>query len=368
METLFDFLSANVLLLVVLLVLLGALGDIFYIVRQQTSVIIERLGKFHRIMRPGFHVKLPLVDKKAAVVSLRTRKNAFDLDAKTKDNVTIGLEVSVQYHVSTALPADPAESGIYKSYYMLQEPEGQMRDFLTDALRSSIPIYTLDEVFAKKDDIARDVNDTVSEQMHEYGFTVVSTLITRISLPAEVEDSMNQINAAQRTKAAAQDLAEADRIRRVTEAIAEAEAMEKAGEGIANQRKAIAFGIRDSLETIQETGVDNDEANYLFMFTQWTEMMTEFARHNKTATVVLPSDFTASSFFNQMCAANQVALDQTELAHGEDFKTKLAAKNKTEHKAKLGETPRTRIHHKEHSLRSHNEHNHGTSTHETTTH
>ena len=157
------------------------------------------------------------------------------------------------------------DSGVYKSYYMLQQPVAQMRDFITDALRSSIPVYTLDEVFAKKDDIAKDVNATVSEQMDAYGFTLVSTLITKIALPAEVEDSMNQINAAQRTKAAAQDLAEADRIRRVTEAKAEAEAMEKAGEGIANQRKAIALGIKDSLETIQETGVGNDEANQLFM-------------------------------------------------------------------------------------------------------
>ena len=184
-----------------------------------------------------------------------------------------------------------------------------MRDFITDALRSSIPVYTLDEVFAKKDDIAKDVNATVSEQMDAYGFTLVSTLITKIALPAEVEDSMNQINAAQRTKAAAQDLAEADRIRRVTEARAEAEAMEKAGEGIANQRKAIALGIKDSLETIQETGVGNDEANQLFMFTQWT-VMNEFAKSGRASTVVLPTDFRDSaSMFEQIVAAEQVVKD-----------------------------------------------------------
>ena len=114
--------------------------------------------------------------------------------------------------------AGPADSGIYKSYYMLQEPVDQMRDFITDALRSSIPVYTLDEVFAKKDDIAKDVNATVSEQMAAYGFTLVSTLITKIALPTEVENSMNDINAAQRKRAAAQELAEADRIKRVTEA------------------------------------------------------------------------------------------------------------------------------------------------------
>ena len=104
-------------------------------------------------------------------------------------------------------------------------------------------------------------------------------------------------------------LAEADRIKRVTEATAEAEAMEKAGEGIANQRKAIALGIKDSLEIIQETGVGNDEANQLFMFTQWSEMMTEFARTGKTSTVVLPSDF---SMFEQILTAGKVQNDSKE--------------------------------------------------------
>ncbi len=294
-----------IIFIVVILLIVGVVsGNLFFVVKQQHAVIIERLGKFHRIVGAGFHAKIPFMDRKAATVSLRTMKNGFDIDVKTEDNVTIGLEVSAQYHVSYELGNTPQESGVYKSYYMLQQPVAQMRDFITDALRSSIPVYTLDEVFAKKDDIAKDVNATVSEQMAAYGFTLVSTLITKIALPAEVENSMNQINAAQRTKAAAQDLAEADRIRRVTEAVAEAEAMEKAGEGIANQRKAIASGIKDSLEIIQETGVGNDEANQLFMFTQWTEMMNEFAKTGKSATVVLPSDFRQSaSMFEQMVTA-----------------------------------------------------------------
>ena len=287
-------------LLIPIIILLLLLPNACYVVEQQHAVIIERLGKFNRIVNAGFHVKVPVIDRKAATVSLRTMKNGFGIDVKTQDNVTIGLEVSAQYHVSYDMGAGPADSGIYKSYYMLQEPVDQMRDFITDALRSSIPVYTLDEVFAKKDDIAKDVNATVSEQMAAYGFTLVSTLITKIALPTEVENSMNDINAAQRKRAAAQELAEA-------------EAMEKAGEGIANQRKAIALGIKDSLEIIQETGVGNDEANQLFMFTQWSEMMTEFARTGKTSTVVLPSDFSQSaSMFEQMLTASKVQNDSKE--------------------------------------------------------
>ena len=259
-----------VILIVVLIVLAF---NAFFVVKQQNAVIIERLGRFSAILGAGLHAKVPFIDRKAATVSLRTMKNGFDIDVKTQDNVTIGLEVSVQYHVSYERGETPAQSGVYKSYYMLQQPVAQMRDFITDALRSSIPVYTLDEVFAKKDDIAKDVNATVSGQMAAYGFTLVSTLITKIALPAEVENSMNDINAA--------------------------------------QRKAIALGIQDSLENIQETGIGNDEANQLFMFTQWSEMMTEFARTGKTSTVVLPSDFSQSaSMFEQMLAATKATDDE----------------------------------------------------------
>ncbi|MFR9004849.1 MAG: hypothetical protein ACLVKA_00285 [Collinsella aerofaciens] len=91
---------------------------------------------------------------------------------------------------------------------------------------------------------------------------------------------MNDINAAQRKRAAAQELAEADRIKRVTEATAEPRRWKR-------QAKASPTSARPSrwasgtLEIIQETGVGNDEANQLFMFTQWSEMMTEFARTGK---------------------------------------------------------------------------------------
>ena len=292
------FLNSLIPAVVIAVIVIWLLSQAFFVVKQQHAVIIERLGKFNRIVFAGFNVMIPFIDRRAATISLRTMKNG--------DNVTIDLEISAQYRVDGRRGANAAESGVYKSFYTLQNPAEQMRDFLTDALRSAIPVYTLDEVFAKKDDIARDVNETVASQMEGYGFQLVSTLITKIGLPREVEDSMNQINAAQRTKAAAQDLAEADRIKRVTEAKAEAEAMEESGKGIANQRKAIAQGIKDSLGTIQESGVSETEANALFMFTQWTEMMSDFARNGKGSTVVLPSDFRESaSMFEQMIAAKK---------------------------------------------------------------
>ncbi len=295
------------MLIFTIFVLLLAAVIIFlniFIVQQQTEYIVERLGKFARTAGPGLHVKVPFIERVVAKVDLRTRQTAMQIDGKTKDNVTITMTVAAQFHVSYDR-GDGAvvQSGVYRSHYMLANPEDQMRAYIADALRSAIPNYSLDAVFDNKDSIAADVNTTVAARMVDYGYDLVSTLITSIGLPADVEASMNKINSAQREKEAAQSLADADRIKVVVEAQAQAQAMEESGRGIAAQRKAIAEGIASSLDVIRESGVSTKEANSLFLFTQWVEMMDEFAKRGAN-TVVLPNDFNqASSMFEQMLAA-----------------------------------------------------------------
>lgn len=293
--------------LIIIVIILLAVGGAFFIVQQQNAYIIERLGKYNRIVGPGFHFKIPVLERVAARVGMRTNQIDFSIDAKTKDNVTVTMDIAAQYHVSydQGEGAGQRGNGVYRSYYMLSEPISQMRAYLIDALRSAVPGYTLDEVFDKKDSIASDVNATVSAMMREYGYDLVSTLITSIGLPPDVEQSMNKINSAQRERIAAQSLAEAERIKIVTEAKASAEAMEEAGRGIAAQRKAIADGIADSLEVIKQSGVSTNEANQLFLFTQWTDMMVEFAKKGNASTVVLPSDFReTANMFDQLTVTN----------------------------------------------------------------
>ena len=273
-----------------------ALGSpVFFVVRQQEASIIERLGKFNRIVNPGLHFLIPFIERRAANVNLRTQEARYSLNGKTKDNVTIGTAVSVQFRVDQ-MPAQSVEqSGVYRSYYILSNPIDQMESYIADALRSAIPGYTLDEVFDNKDLIAQNVKDSVTELMAGYGYDIITTLITNIELPKDVERSMNAINSAQRDQEAAKALAEAERTKTVVAARAQAEAMEQTGIGIANQRKAIADGIAASLDTIKSSGVSSQEANDLFAYTQWVEMMGSFAESGRSSTVVLPSNFGGKS-------------------------------------------------------------------------
>ena len=264
----------------------------FYVIQQQHVGVIERLGKFHQVVGPGFHVRVPLIDR-VRDVSLMTEDEHITFDAKTEDNVTIELDVSVQYHVDYTQPAD-GPSGIYKSLYTLTDPVAQMKDYFADALRSQIPSRKLDEVFTEKDAIANAIDEVVSEKMREYGYVIVTTLITSIKLPHDVQQSMNRIIASKNDLESAKNEAEAERQKTVIAAQAKAEAMEAEGRGIANQRVAIAQGIRDSIDVIQGSELSSEEANRLFEYTQHIGMMEAFAQAG-ASTVVLPSEFSQSS-------------------------------------------------------------------------
>lgn len=286
-----------IIILVIVIVILGS-----YVVRQQHVAIVERLGRFHAITGPGFHVRIPLLDT-THDVSLMMEDEHIRLNAKTSDNVTVTLEVSVQYHVDSSDLQTGAQSGVYKSFYTLTDPVAQMRDYLADALRSQVPNLTLDAVFSEKDTIADNIDQALGQRMRAYGYAVETVLITDIKLPKEVQESMNHIVASKNNLESATNDANAAKAKTVIAAQARAEAMKAEGEGIAQQRVAIARGIKESLDTIQGAELGREEANRLFEYTQWVDMMGKFAEKGP-ATMVLPSDYQATeSAFTQLAAA-----------------------------------------------------------------
>lgn len=288
---------------IILLVLIGwVVFSTGYVVRQQHVAIVERLGKFSGIKREGFHVRIPVVDA-VHDVDLMTEDQHMTFDAKTSDNVTIELDVSIQYHVDATNMEAGSASGVWRSFYTLKDPVAQMKDYLADALRSQIPNRTLDEVFSEKDAIAQSIDEVVANKMLDYGYVLVTTLITSIRLPQEVQESMNHIIASKNNLESATNDANAARAKTVIAAQAKAEAMAAEGKGIADQRAAIARGIKESIDTIKGSEMTSAEANRMFEFTQWIDMMNQYAAKG-ASTVVLPSDFEhASSMFDQYMAA-----------------------------------------------------------------
>lgn len=274
----------TILLVFIAIIVLWLMFSSAYTVRQQSVAIIERLGKFHVISNSGFHFRLPFgIDSIAAIVQLRILQKNIIVETKTKDNVFIKLAVATQYRVS--------EDKVKDAYYSLSNPEAQISAYIEDALRSAVPKLTLDEVFERKDEIALDVQRQVAEEMAGYGYKVVKTLLTGVEPDEEVKQSMNEINAAQRKRAAAKELAEADKIKIVTSAEAEAEKDRLRGIGIAEQRKAIVDGLADSIKELKDSNISLTEEQLMsiLLTNQYLDTMNVFASKGNS-TVFLPSN------------------------------------------------------------------------------
>lgn len=272
-----------IIFVLVLLFVLSIVASTLYVVRQQTVVIIERFGKYQTTSTSGIHIRLPFgIDKIAARIQLRLLQSEIVVETKTKDNVFVTLNVATQYRVN--------EQNVTDAYYKLMRPEAQIKSYIEDALRSSVPKLTLDELFEKKDEIALEVQHQVAEEMSTYGYIIVKTLITKVEPDAEVKQSMNEINAAQRKRVAAQELANADKIKIVTAAEAEAEKDRLHGVGIAQQRKAIVDGLAESIQELKDAnvGMTEEQIMSILLTNQYLDTLNTFAA-NGNQTLFLPN-------------------------------------------------------------------------------
>ncbi|MEG3334770.1 SPFH domain-containing protein [Streptococcus suis] len=266
------------------LIALVLIASGLYVVKQQTVAIIERFGKYQKTSTSGINFKIPFgVDVIAARIQLRMLQSEIVVETKTQDNVFVTMNVATQYRVN--------ENNVTDAYYKLMHPEAQIKSYIEDALRSSVPKLTLDELFEKKDEIALEVQKQVAEEMSTYGYVIVKTLITKVEPDAEVKQSMNEINAAQRKRVAAQELAEADKIKIVTAAEAEAEKDRLHGVGIAQQRKAIVDGLADSIRELKESNVSLSEEQIMsiLLTNQYLDTLNNFAQGGNQ-TIFLPGN------------------------------------------------------------------------------
>ncbi|MCT4628436.1 SPFH domain-containing protein [Winogradskyella sp.] len=268
----------------------------FFIVKQQTAAIIERFGRYQSIRHSGLQIKIPLVDRIAGKLSLKIQQLDVIVETKTLDDVFVRLKVSVQYKV--------IRDKVYDAFYKLDYPHDQITSYVFDVVRAEVPKMKLDDVFVKKDDIAIAVKTELNEAMLNYGYDIIKTLVTDIDPDAQVKAAMNRINAAEREKVAAQYEGDAQRILIVEKAKAEAESKRLQGQGIADQRREIARGLEESVEVLNNVGINSQEASALIVVTQHYDTLQSIGEETNSNLILLPNSPQAGSdMLNNMVAS-----------------------------------------------------------------
>jgi regulator of protease activity HflC (stomatin/prohibitin superfamily) len=294
--------------IVVLLVIFLLIFKTILIVREASAAVVERFGKFQSIRVSGLSLIIPFIDRKAATVNLRVQQLDVTVETKTLDNVFVNLQVSVQYQVR--------KEYVKEAYYSLDNAKNQIASYVFDDVRAEVPKLELDDVFAKKEDIAIAVQTNIAQSMAEYGYNIIKALITDIDPDHKVKDAMNRINAAKRDREAAEEEGEAQKIIIVKQAEAEAESKRLSGEGIAQQRLEIVRGFKESVEDFKKSldTVTHEEIMQFVLMTQYFDTIKDIGANSKNSSILMPhSPGGMKEFQDQIISGTYVGSKLSEL-------------------------------------------------------
>ncbi len=283
---------AFILAIIVLITILKTL----YTVRTYTAAVVERFGKFNRIVRPGLHVLIPYAER-VYFVDLQVKQAEFAVETKTHDNVFVQIPVSVQYQI--------LDDKIFDAFYKLSSPQKQIESFVFNSILGHVPKLSLDETFEQQSGISVAVKTELDSTMSGFGYNILNALVTDIVPDSKVKDAMNDINAAQRAQVAAQARGEADKILKVKQAEAEAESKALQGKGIAAERQAIIDGLRASIENFRESvpGSTAEDVMALVLLTQYFDTLRDVGTRSGASTIFLPNNpGAANDFMTQILA------------------------------------------------------------------
>ena len=289
------------------IIIIILLASSIVIIPQQRMGIVERLGKYNRILGPGLHFRIPIVERVAGKESIRIRQLDVPVETKTQDNVFVNLGVSVQFLAIS--------DKIFDAFYKLTDVNSQITSYVYDVVRAEVPKKTLDKVFETKDELAQTIKEELSDSMDDFGYSIVKSLITDIDPDQNVKDAMNRINATARLRVAAENEAEAEKIRQVKSAEADAEAKKLQGKGVAEQRAAIIEGFKASIGDLKEvTGSDvkTQDVMNMVMMVQYFDALRDIGTTGENNAVLIPYGAGGSNEILQQMTQAMLASDQVK--------------------------------------------------------
>lgn len=164
------------------------------IVRQSTAVIVERLGKFSRELKPGLHFLIPILDSVRAVVDLR--EQAWDYPPQaviTKDNVPTSIDIVLYYYLT-----DPV-----KSVYEVRNLNEAILKLTMTSIRNISGSLNLDELLVSRENVNNELTQIVDVATDPWGVKVTRAEIKSVNPPAEILEAMTRQMKAERSKRAA---------------------------------------------------------------------------------------------------------------------------------------------------------------------
>ncbi|MEV9527225.1 SPFH domain-containing protein [Aliarcobacter butzleri] len=261
------------------------------IVSQSDLYVVERLGKFNKVLHGGFHIIIPVVDKVRA--NLTSREQLVDIEKQsviTKDNVNISIDGIVFCKVDDATQAT----------YNVVNFKDAIANLAMTTLRAEIGGMDLDDTLSNRETLNAKLQNELGSAATNWGIKVTRVEIADISVPPSIEKAMNMQMEAEREKRAIQTRAEAQKEAQIREAeafkqseILKAEAIERMANAKRYEQEQIAAGQQEAMRLINISMMENEKAAEFLLAKDRVAAFKALAESNSTDKMILPYDVTS---------------------------------------------------------------------------
>ncbi|MBW4646303.1 MAG: SPFH/Band 7/PHB domain protein [Goleter apudmare HA4340-LM2] len=216
-------------IIAIVLALIGyALGSA-KLINQGNEALVERLGRYHRKLKPGLNFIVPLVDQ--IVMEDTTREQYIDIKPQnviTKDNIYLEVDAILFWRIRD----------MERSFYAIEDLQGALMQLATTTLREIIAQNTVEETNVARAEMDRAILDQLNNITADWGVEIIRLDIQRITPPESVRKSMEEERAAEIKKRAL-----------ISEAEGERQAAIKKAEGTMTSMQIIAEALRSNPES-----------------------------------------------------------------------------------------------------------------------
>lgn len=163
------------------------------IINQYERGVVQRLGRFRKILEPGLHVIIPYIDTMQNVDVRTTPMDVPKQEVITKDNVTVNVDAVVYFRVIDSK----------KAVFETTNYAYATSTFAQTALRDVTGNFDLDELLSKRDEISSQIKEIVDAQTDKWGIDIESVKLQNIELPSDMKRAMAKQAEAERERRAA---------------------------------------------------------------------------------------------------------------------------------------------------------------------
>ncbi len=250
-------------------------------VSQGEEWIVERLGKYHRTLRPGLSILIPYLDR----VSYKLVTKDIILDVQEQEVITRDNAVILTNAIAFVKVTDPV-----KAVYGVTDFSEAIRNLIMTTLRSIVGEMELDEALSSRDKIKARLRESIADEAVDWGLTVKSVEIQDIKPSESMQRAMELQAAAERERKAAVTKAEGDK----QAAILEAEARLESAKRDANAQVMLAEASAEAIRRVSVAVGDQTTPMLFLLGEKYIGAMEKLAESNNSKFVILPADLQES--------------------------------------------------------------------------